>query len=452
MNTIEKNKRYEITIDDLGNSGEGIGRIDGFAVFVAGGLPKERLDILIVKVNKTYAFGKIMEILEASPERVLPICPVAKFCGGCQLQHLSYNAQVDYKAKKVRDALERIGSVKDVVIEEVISMEEPLHYRNKAQFPIGMSKEGLQIGFFAKRSHRIVDTDICYLQHEINVQIIEILRTFLEEFRISIYNEETHKGLVRHIITRVSHNTKEIMVCLVLNGNAIGKSEILVERLRKIPDMASIVLNENRPKTNVILGEKTKTLWGKDTISDTIDGTVFEISPQSFYQVNPVQMERLYQKALAFADVKETDVVADLYCGIGTISLTFAKKVKHVYGVEIVDEAIADAKNNAKNNGIDNVSFYAGAVEDVFPKLCKEEAVVPEVVVLDPPRKGCERAVLDCILSVSPKTVVYVSCDPATMARDVKVLTEGGYVVEKVSVVDQFCFTTHVETVVRLVR
>ncbi len=452
MSVVEKNKTYEIIIEDLGSSGEGIGRIDGFTVFVAGGLPKERLAILIVKVNKSYAFAKIIEILEASKDRVDPVCPVAKSCGGCQLQHLSYPAQVEYKGKKVKDALERIGGLSNVMIDEVIGMDVPLHYRNKAQFPVGMGKNGLEIGFFAKRSHRIVDTNICYLQHEVNVKIIEIIRAFLTEFRISIYNEEKHTGLVRHIVTRISRNTNEIMVCLVLNGNTLKKSEILVERLCEIPEITSIILNENCEQTNVILGKKMKTLFGKSTISDSIFGIAFEISPQSFYQVNPVQMEKLYQKAIEFAKVKNSNIVADLYCGIGTISLSFAKKAKHVYGVEIVKEAIIDAKNNAKNNDINNVSFYTGAVEEVFPKLCKEENIVPDVVVLDPPRKGCDRAVLDCIIDVAPNTVVYVSCDPATMARDVKILNEGGYSVENVSVVDQFCLTTHVESVVRLVK
>jgi len=447
MIPVEKNKIYEMQIDALGSNGEGIGRIDGYTVFVEGALPSEKIRVLIVKVKKNYGYGKLMEILEVSPERREPVCPVAKQCGGCQLQHLSYEAELAYKTREVKDVMERIGGIRDVEVKPALGMEEPWRYRNKAQFPVGRGKDGCTIGFYAKRSHRIVDTDQCFLQNECNDEIIGIVREFLNEFNIPLYDEEKHKGLVRHILTRIGRNSGEIMVCIVINGKKLPNSDILVERLKAVEGVVSIVLNVNKEKTNVILGQKIITLWGKDTITDSIDGIEFEISPLSFYQVNPIQTEVLYGKAVELAGLKGDEIVLDLYCGIGTISLFFARKAKKVFGVEIVPEAIADAKKNAARNGITNAEFAVGAAEEVIPKLYEEEGITADIVVVDPPRKGCDEKLLETILQISPEKIVYVSCNPATWARDLVVLKEGGYVLKEVQPVDQFSHSVHVEVV-----
>lgn len=447
---VEKNKIYEMKIDALGSNAEGIGRIDGFTVFVEGALPGETIRVLIVKVKKSYAYGKLLEILEASEERREPLCPVAKHCGGCQLQHLSYKAELLYKTKEVREDLERIAGIKDVTVQPVLGMADPWRYRNKAQFPVGQGKDGCAIGFYAKRSHRIVDTQRCFLQNACNDEIIGIVRQFLNEFQIPLYDEKTHKGLVRHILTRIGRKSGEIMVCIVINGKKLPNSDSLVEHLQKVEGVVSVMLNINKEKTNVVLGNKSVTLWGKDAIVDSIDGIEFEISPLSFYQVNPQQTEVLYRKAVTFADLKGDETVLDLYCGIGTISLFFARKAKRVFGVEIVPEAIADAKKNAERNGITNVEFAIGAAEEVVPRLYGEKGIAADVVVVDPPRKGCDEKLLETILQISPKKVVYVSCNPATLARDLKVLKDGGYEVKLVQPVDQFPHSVHVETVVLL--
>lgn len=447
---VIKNKEYEVTIEDLGSNGEGVGRVDGFTVFVEGGLPMEKIRILIVKVKKSFAFGKIIEILTPSENRVTPICGVAKWCGGCQLQHLSYDGQLEYKRKKTEEALKRIGKVEDLAIENITGMEEPLYYRNKAQFPVSKNGDDIKIGFYSKRSHNIIDTDVCYIQHKNNQEIIKTIREFLKEFDVSIYNEVSHKGLLRHIITRVSNTTGEMMVCFVVNGDYMPKSDVIVERLCKFDYISSIVLNVNTRQTNVIMGNKIVNLWGKEFIEDTIDDISFDISPLSFYQVNPIQTEILYKKALDFADVSSEDVVLDLYCGIGTISLIFAKRVKKVFGIEIVPEAIADAKKNSSKNGIENVEFFAGAVEELLDDIAKNQNI--DVVVVDPPRKGCEVGALESICKIKPKKIIYVSCNPATLARDVEFLSGNGYKVVEGEVVDQFPMSTHCEVVIKMIN
>lgn len=447
---VEKNKTYEVFVDALGSSGEGIGRLDGFTVFIEGALPGETVRMLMLKVKKSYGYGKLLEILTPSSERREPRCPVARQCGGCQLQSLSYGAQLAYKARKVKDDLERIGRLEGISVRDTLGMETPWRYRNKAQFPVGRRTGGsCAIGFYAKRSHRIVETPVCFLQDACNDEIVRIVREFIEEYRIPPYDEERHAGLARHILTRIGKKSGEIMVCIVINGNSLPHSAELVERLRVVPGLASVVLNVNKEKTNAILGREIIPVWGKPTISDELDGLSFEISPLSFYQVNPVQTEALYRKAVELAGLNGTETVLDLYCGIGTMSLFFARKAKQVLGVEIVEQAVADAKANAKRNGIENAEFAAGAAEEIVPGWVRN-GISADVVVVDPPRKGCDAQLLETILQIAPEKIVYVSCNPATLARDLAVLAESEYHVKDVQPVDMFPMTAHVETVVLL--
>lgn len=463
---IQKNDEYIITIESMGSEGEGIGRVDGYPLFVKDGAPGDTIKVKVIKTKKTYGYGRLVEVLEPSPFRMIPKCGVAKQCGGCQLQHVSYKQQLAYKEEKVKSCLERIGGFSVVpsegnedkvpgaiMLETIIGMEEPYYYRNKAQFPIGYNKENHVVtGFYAARTHSIIETTDCLIQASENKELLTIVRDFLEEFHISVYDEKSHKGLVRHILTRVGFSTKEIMVCLVINGETIPHKEVLIKRLTKVPHMTSICLNSNREKTNVILGNKVTTLWGQPYITDYIGDIKFHISPLSFFQVNPVQTLKLYQQALEYASLQGDEVVWDLYCGIGTISLFLAQKANQVYGVEIVPQAIADAKTNAKINGILNAEFYVGAAEDVVPKKYKEEGIRADVIVVDPPRKGCAESLLDTIVAMAPNKVVYVSCDPATLARDLKYMAGQGYVVEKARPVDMFPHSTHVETVVLMTK
>ena len=448
---VQKNKCYTMTIEDLGSQGEGIGKIDGFAVFVEGALPQEEIEVLIVKVNKSFAYGKLQKILKPSPKRVLPLCDVASKCGGCQLQHFSYDGQLQYKTRKVEMALKKIAKIDNVEVLPTLGMQNCWRYRNKVQFPVGNDNQNVSIGFYGKRSHRIINTQKCLLQHEISDKIIEIIRDFLKEYHISIYNEQYHKGLIRHILVKIGFQTGQIMVCLVINGKSLPHKEILVQRLQNIKGMTSIVCNINREKTNVILGKQNNVIWGKESIIDTIGELKFEISPLSFFQVNPFQTNILYQKALEFAQLNGDETVLDLYCGIGTISLFFAQKAKYVIGNEIVTEAVKDAKRNAKRNHVENVEFLQGAAEEVIPIFYKKGLQI-DVVVLDPPRKGCDEKLLNTILQISPKKIVYVSCDPATMARDIKTFIQQGYCLKVVQPVDMFPYTIHVETVVLIQR
>lgn len=438
---VEKNKCYTMTIDDLGSEGEGIGKIEGFAIFVEGALPQEEIEVLIVKVKKNFAYGKLKRILKPSSQRVSHLCDVASKCGGCQLQHLSYKGQLEYKTKKVEMALKKIAQLHSVEVLPALGMEDCWRYRNKVQFPVANHNGNLKIGFYGKRSHNVIDTKKCFLQHKISDKIVEIIREFLEQYHISVYDEKIHKGLVRHILIKIGFSIKQIMVCLVINGKELPHKEILIQHLQCIEGMTSIVLNINREKTNVILGNQNRVIWGKGYIVDNIGELEFEISPLSFFQVNPVQTKKLYQKALEFAQLNGDEIVLDLYCGIGTMSLFFAQKAKCVVGCEIVEEAVADAKRNAKRNHIQNVDFVQGAAEKVMP-------VPADVVVLDPPRKGCDEKVLNTILKINPQKIVYVSCDPATMARDIKILVQQNYCVKLVQPVDMFPHSIHVECVV----
>ena len=471
---FKKNQEIILKIDDLGNNGEGIGHVDGYALFVKEALPGETIRAGIMKCKKNYGFARLLEVLEPSPDRVEPRCPSARPCGGCTLQHLSYNAQLMYKEDKVKNCLTRIGGVDLTTVEwlPILGMQEetPWHYRNKAQFPVREQleengKSSAVAGFYAGHSHRVIPMTDCAIQAPIMRTILELMLAWMENNGISAYNEEHQTGLVRHIYIRTGYHTGQIMVCLVLNAPNKKKMGIkedkftpLVDNLTKIDGMTSICLNFNPENTNVILGKKTITLWGEDAIEDTIGDIRYRISPQSFYQVNPVQTEKLYRTALEFADIKPGETVWDLYCGIGTISLFIAKELGsagEVIGVEIVPEAIENAKENARRNGITNARFYAGAAEEVVPKLISAdgaESAKADVVVVDPPRKGCDQTLLDTIVRMSPNRIVYVSCDPATLARDVKVLAAKGYEVKKVRTCDMFPMGGHVETVVGLQR
>ena len=460
---MQKNDLVTVAIEDIGVGGEGIGKVDGYTLFIKDAIIGDVVEAKIVKAKKNYGYARLMNIVTPSENRVeKPACPMARRCGGCQIQEMKYGAQLAFKEGKVRGNLERIGEVPtellDKVMQPIVGMEEPFHYRNKAQFPIGTDKEGHIItGFYAGRTHSIIPNTDCALGVAVNQKILEIILHFMENNHISAYDEEKHKGLVRHVLIRYGFKTDEIMVCLVMNGEKLPHAEKLVDKLCKIPGMTSITISVNKAKTNVIMGNEIKLLWGQTYITDYIGNVKYQISPLSFYQVNPVQTEKLYGLALDYADLNGNETVWDLYCGIGTISLFLAQNAKQVYGVEIVPQAIDDARNNAKINDITNAEFYVGKAEEVLPEYYREyqeshggETAHADVIVVDPPRKGCEESLLQTIVDMQPEKVVYVSCDSATLARDVKFLRENGYELKKITPVDQFPNTVHVETVVLL--
>lgn len=448
---LRKNDQVEITIDDIGSEGEGIGKYEGYTLFVKDTAIGDHALVQVTKAGKSYGYARLVKLIKPSPYRVMPRCPIAASCGGCQLQHLDYAKQLEYKENKVRSCLMRIGGFSDFVMEGICGMQEPYYYRNKSQFPVGRTKDGkLLIGFYAGRTHSIIDTEHCYIGAEVNDKIISFMRSFIMQYKIEPYNEKEHKGLLRHIITRVGYSTGEIMVCLVINGSQIPHAKELADGLLKIEGTKSICLNVNKEKTNVIMGEQIIPLWGEPYITDRIGSVSYRISPLSFYQVNPVQTKKLYDIALEYADLHGDEIVWDLYCGIGTISLYMAKKAKKVYGVEIVPQAIEDAKVNAAINGIDNAEFFVGAAEKILPQKYQEENIYADVIVVDPPRKGCEQSLLDTVIAMAPKRVVYVSCDPATLARDLKYLCENNYELVKLRAVDQFAHSVHVESVALL--
>ncbi|MBO5175871.1 MAG: 23S rRNA (uracil(1939)-C(5))-methyltransferase RlmD [Lachnospiraceae bacterium] len=468
-----KNQIVTITIEDIGNDGEGIGKYEGYTLFVKGALPQDVVKVKVLKAKKTYGYAKVEELISPSPDRVTPKCPVTGRCGGCQLQHYSYARQLQYKADKVRNCLFRIGGIPEerlnMITEPVIGMEIPFYYRNKAQYPVGTDKEGNPVmGFYAGHSHHIIDCTDCAIQEPVNAMILPTIKQFVRERKISAYNEETGKGLLRHVLTRVGFHTKEVMVCLIINGRKFpGADELalrvakVVEEFRKEPEtgagtyrLKSFCLNINTKKTNVILGQEILPVYGDNYITDYIGNIKYQISPLSFYQVNPKQTVKLYEKALEYAELSGNETVWDLYCGIGTISLFLAQKAKRVYGVEIVPQAIEDAKVNSRINNIANAEFFTGAAEDVMPAKYKESngTMKADVICVDPPRKGCEESLLDTVVAMEPKRIVYVSCDPATLARDVKYLEEKGYELTKVCPVDQFGHTGHVETVAKLCK
>jgi 23S rRNA (uracil1939-C5)-methyltransferase len=449
---VVNNEKYNIQIKGLGSGGEGVGKIEGFTIFVDGALPEEYIEAGITNVKANYAIGKLESIIQPSPYRISPPCTIAHKCGGCQIQRMDYQKQLEYKTQLVKDSIERIGKIKDVIIHQTIGMNTPFNYRNKAQFPIGMEDGKAALGFYAKRSHRIVPQHNCLIQHPVNTKISSIVKAYIDKYNLSIYDEEKHKGLLRHLVTRVGFITGEIMVILVANGESIPNIDNLVKRLTyEIPEIVSIYLNINKEKTNVILGRENKLIYGKKDIEDYIGDIKFKISPLSFYQVNPIQTKILYEKALEYADLKGDEVVYDAYCGIGTISLFLAQRAKKVIGIEILQEAIKDAKENARINKINNVDFYVGKTEEIIPQLYKNGERA-DVVVVDPPRKGCDRKLLDTIIQMKPKRVVYVSCKPSTLARDLNYLEKGGYKAKEIQPVDLFPHTGHVECVVLITR
>ena len=459
---FKKNQIVELYIDDIGNEGEGIGHIDGYALFLKDTVIGDKVRAKIIKTKKNYGFARVEEVLEASKDRVNPCCSKARQCGGCTLQHLAYEKQLEYKFNKVKNCLERIGGLENIEekMEPILGMEEPFYYRNKAQFPVGYDKEGnLITGFYAGRTHHIIDCTHCMIQHPVNEQILLKVLDYMKKNNITAYDEKIHKGLVRHIVTRVGFKTGEVMVCLVVNGSKknLRNLEMLVDSLTEIEGMTSICVNINKEKTNRILGSKIEEVYGKPYIYDYIGNVKYQISPLSFYQVNPVQTENLYGQALEYAGLHGNETVWDLYCGIGTISLFLAQKAKQVYGVEIIPQAIEDAKRNAALNGIENAQFFVGKSEEVLPQYyenyAKEhggEKAYADVIVVDPPRKGCDETLLETMVQMQPERIVYVSCDSATLARDLKYLCENGYELKRVRAVDMFPNTVHVETVVLL--
>lgn len=455
---FKKNDICILEIDDIGTNGEGIGKVDGYTLFVKDSLPGDTIEAKIVKANKNFGYARVQRILKASTDRVEPLCPVASKCGGCQLQHLSYEKQLEYKENKVKNNLMRIGKANNFVMHPIIGMDNPYHYRNKAQYPVRMGKDGdISIGFYAGRTHSVIETDKCYIDTEGNENILNIIKAHMKRNNVSCYDEEKHEGLVRHILIRKGFATGEIMVCMVINGTKYPASETLVEELKKVSGMTSICLNVNREKGNVILGKKIINLFGVGYITDKIGDVKFEISPLAFYQVNPIQTVKLYATALEYAGLTGKETVWDMYCGIGTISLFLAKSALHVNGVEIIPEAIENARNNAKLNAIDNVEFYVGKAEDVLPqyydsqKSAGKEATA-DVIVVDPPRKGCDVKLRETMVKMSPKRIVYVSCDSATLARDVEYFGNNGYEVTQVQPVDMFGMGVHVETVCLLTK
>ncbi len=482
---FQKNDMIAVEIEDIGNDGEGIGKADGFTLFVKDAVVGDTVEARIVKVRKNYAYARLEKVIEPSPFRVEAKCAFHRQCGGCQLQALSYEKQLDFKEKKIRDSLIRIGGFEpeyvDAHMESIVGMEEPFRYRNKAQYPVGTGKNDMIVtGFYAGRTHSIIANTDCWLGVEENKEILECILEYMRENHVSAYDEASGTGLVRHVLIRKGFASGEIMVCLVINKEMthalcagergrkdyLPKQKGFIDKLIRIKGMTSVSVSINTEKTNVILGKEIHTLWGRDTISDTIHvrdmtqpgypftgkGLTFWISPLSFYQVNPGQTEKLYSLALEYAGLTGKETVWDLYCGIGTISLFLAGSARKVYGVEIVPQAIADARENAGRNGIENTEFFVGKAEEVMRDFYEgnETEKKPDVIVVDPPRKGCDGACLEAMLKVRPERIVYVSCDPATLARDLRVLCDGGYGVERIRGVDMFGMTVHVETVVML--
>lgn len=451
---IKKNDTFTVRIEDMSDDGAGIGKLDGFIWFIKDAVCGDLVEAAAMKMKKSYGFARLVRVIEPSPDRVTPPCPVARQCGGCQLQALGYEVQLRFKENQVRHKLARIGGFQEPLpFYPILGMEEPFRYRNKAQFPIGTDKNGrIVAGFYAGRTHSIIAHEDCLLGAAENREILQIVCRHMEEFHIRPYDEKTHAGLVRHVLIRKGFRTGEFMVCLIINGRKLPGAEALTSALCRIPGMTSISLCVNTERTNVIMGQELINLYGPGCITDMIGEIRYRISPLSFYQVNPRQTEKLYGTALEYAGLTGTETVWDLYCGIGTISLFLAQKAKRVFGVEIIPAAIENARENARINGLSNTEFFVGKAEEVLPEQYEKTGIYADVIVVDPPRKGCDEKCLETILRMAPERVVYVSCDPATLARDLRILCDGGYELRKVRCCDMFGHTVHVEVVVLLSR
>lgn len=448
---VEKGKEYNIYIESLGTSGEGVGRIDGFTVFVEGGLPGEDLFIRITEVKKNYAAADLLKIINASHDRVKPPCEIYRECGGCQLQHLSYEGQLMAKQQQVKDAIERIGHLKNLPVLPTIGAKEPWNYRNKVAFPVGRDRGRTIIGCFTQGTHKIIDSSDCMIQDKINNEAISAVREVIDKLNIPVYDEDRHTGVMRHVVARTGEKG-QLMVVLVTATKQLSREKEIIKLLRsRLPQMVSLQQNIQTYRNNVILGRETKLLWGRPTIKARLGKFSFNVSARSFFQVNTKQAEVLYDKALEFAQLTGKETVIDAYCGTGTISLYLAQKARKVYGVEIVSPAIKDAEKNARENKVKNAEFIVGDCTKVMPRLFKQ-GVRPDVIVVDPPRAGCTEVVLKTFANMQPNRIVYVSCNPATLARDLEILDKLGYKAEKVQPVDMFVASSHVESVALINR
>ncbi len=437
-----------IKIHGLGASGEGVGKLDGLTFFVEGALPDEEVLAEIITRKKNYAVARLVEVVKPSAERTEPFCPLYKDCGGCQLQHLSYPAQLKWKRQQVVDAAERIGKLAGVEIFNALGMDNPLRYRNKMQFPVG---KGLAIGCYARGTHRIIDAPACPIQNAGNDKILNAVRNVAKKFNLQPYDENTHRGFLRHVMGRVGCNG-ELMIVLVTAAKNFSNDKAFVRALiKELPEVTSIQQNVQTYRNNVILGRDTRILYGKPTIHDKIGGLSFNISARSFFQVNTAQAEILYKTALDFAELRGHETLIDAYCGTGTIGLFMARKARRIIGVEVVSSAIADAKKNARENNIRNAEFLTGDVVKVLPRL-RDSGVYADVVIVDPPRAGCDKKVLETFAAMEPAKIIYVSCNPATLARDLNILAALGYRTIKIQPVDMFPFTSHVESVAQIVH
>lgn len=449
---VVRGKKYNVEIVSMGHSSEGVGKYQDFTIFVPYALPGEQVEVLITEVKKNYAKGKMINIIKKSPARIVPDCPIYYKCGGCQLQHVDYQSQLKLKQQQVIDAIERIGKQKAVLIHPTLGAENPWNYRNKMQFPIGRNGNDVVIGCYAQGTHNIIDTENCLIQNEANNVVANAVRGVMRRLNITTYDEKTGQGVLRHVIGRVGIASGEIMVVLVTNTEILPKQEKVVEELkRNIPGLVSIMQNINQQHTNVIMGKHTLKLWGKQTIVDRMGELSFNISAKSFFQVNTKQAEVLYATAVKYAKLTGSETVIDAYCGTGTISLFLAKQAKKVYGIEVVEPAIKDAIKNAENNNINNTEFIVGDVVEVMPELNKK-GIKADVIVVDPPRAGCDKGVLETFAAMRPDRIVYVSCNPASLARDIAILVELGYEAKEIQPVDMFGATSHVEAVALIQR
>ncbi len=452
MVPVNQGQEVEVVIEGYGHEGEGIGRFQDFTIFISGALKGETVKANIVEVKKNYARGKVLEIVNFVPERVKPNCPVFSVCGGCQLQHLDYRSQLEMKRQRVIDAMERIGGMKDVLVHATIGMKDPWRYRNKVQYPVGLYKDKLVLGFYQQGTHRLVPVADCLIQPLITNKIALKVRELAGKYRLSVYNEKSGKGLLRHVLIKTAYLTGEVMVVLVTNGDYFPVGPRFARDLAAgYPQIKSVVQNINRTRGNVILGDINQVLWGSDGIVEKVGGLQFKFSASSFFQVNPVQTQTLYDKAVEYAELTRRELILDAYAGVGSLTLFLAKKAKMVYGIEVISKAVVNAKENAVLNGIENVRFITGTVEKELPKLISGRLFF-DVAVLDPPRSGCEERVLTSLAENMIKRIVYVSCNPSTLARDLKILAGLGYEIKEIQPVDMFPHTYHVECVARVER